>query len=240
MPRACTVCGHPDRHAIDEALFRNNVPFRNVSKQYQLTVSALFRHKQHAPLAEQQNAERKADVTEQQVRNGAQLAAELPPKKQCYLEGRIAGKSKRQAALAAGYSDSMASHATDKIETVDVQRAFAALIRERIPPERITKAISDGLDAMETKFFSSEGEVKDSRDVIAWTERRQYAELAAEYGGYHAPDKGDREQAGGVILILPDSPRPAPVIEAKVVDAPTKGNGPMLILPDAPKGEAGA
>lgn len=240
MPRACTVCGHPDRHAIDEALFRNNVPFRNVSKQYQLTVSALFRHKQHAPLAEQQDNKPKPEVTEREVRRGAELTASLPAKKQAYIEGRIAGKSKRQAALDAGYSTSMADHATDKIETRDVREAFAALIRETVPPERIAKAISEGLDAMETKFFSSEGEVKDSRDVIAWTERRQYAELAAEYGGYHAPDKGDREQAGGVILILPDSPRPAPVIEAKVVDAPTEGNGPMLILPDAPKGEAGA
>src|SRR5579862_1279092 len=160
MPRTCSICGHSERLAIEDSLFRNNVPFRNVSKQYQVTVSALFRHKQHAPIAEQQTVEPKAEETEQQVRNGAQLAAELPPKKQCYLEGRISGKSKRQAALAAGYSDSMASHATDKIETADVQRAFAALIRERIPPERITKAISEGLDAMETKFFSSEGEVK--------------------------------------------------------------------------------
>jgi hypothetical protein len=239
MPRACTVCGHPERRTIEEALFRNNVPFRNVAKRYQVTVSALFRHKQHAPVAEQQNAERKADVTEQQVRKGESEVAALPPKKQAYVQGRLEGKSKRQAALAAGFSESMADHPA-KIETKDVREAFAALIRETIPPERITKAISDGLDAMETKFFSSEGEVKDSRDVIAWTERRQYVELAAEYGGYHAPDKGDREQAGGVILILPDSPRPAPVIEAKVVDAPTEGNGPMLILPDAPKGEAGA
>ena len=60
----------------------------------------------------------------------------------------------------------------------------------------------------------------DSRDVPAWSERRQYAELAAEYGGYHVPRKNDHGQAGtGVILILPDAqlrPAPAnnPVIEA--------------------------
>jgi hypothetical protein len=97
----------------------------------------------------------------------------------------------------------MASHASTKIETKDVRQAFAALIRETIPPERITKAISEGLDAMETKFFSSEGEVKDSRDVIAWSERRAYAELAAEYGQYHVPEKGDGERGGGVLIILP-------------------------------------
>jgi hypothetical protein len=126
----------------------------------------------------------------------------------------------------------MASHAAQKIETADFRQAFAALIRETVPPERIAKAISEGLEAVETKFFSSEGEVKDSRDVIAWSERRQYVAMAAEYGGYHVPDKGDGETAGGVILILPDGPKPAPVIEA-TVSAPTDA-GPVLILPDAP------
>jgi hypothetical protein len=188
MPRVCSICSHTERQAIEEALFRNNVPFRNVSKQFKVTVSALFRHKEH--------------VSEQQVRTVAEITAELPPKKQRYLGGRVAGKSKRQAALEAGYSEAMADH-PGKIETKDVRHAFAALMRETVPPERIAKAISEGLDAMETKFFSSEGEVKDSRDVIAWSERRQYAELAASWGGYHVPDKGDREQGGGVLIILP-------------------------------------
>lgn len=234
MPRSCTICGHPERPAIDEALFRNNVPFRNVSKQYQVTVSALFRHKQHAPIAEQLNGERKAEVTEQEVRRGAQLTASLPPKKQAYVEGRIAGKSKKQAALAAGYSESMASHATDKIETKDVRQAFAALIRETIPPERITKAISEGLDAMETKFFSSEGEVKDTRDVIAWSERRQYAAMATEYGGYHVPDKSDREQGGGVLIILPRSAAEPKGETGVVVEGETRvqtGAGVIVALP---------
>ena len=217
MPRVCSICAHPERQAIEDALFRNNVPFRNVSKQYKVTVSALFRHKEH--------------VSEQKVRTVAGITAELPPKKQRYLEGRVAGKSKRQAALDAGYSEAMADH-PGKIETKDVRHAFAALMREAVPPERIAKAISEGLDAMETKFFSSEGSVTDSRDVIAWSERRAYAELAAEYGQYHVPEKGDGERGGGVILILPDGPKPAPIIEARV-SAPNDP-GPMLILPDAP------
>jgi hypothetical protein len=239
MPRACTVCAHPERLAIDESLFRNNVPFRSVSKQYRVTVSALFRHKQHAPVAEQQNAEGRAEVTEQQVRKGESPVANLPPKKQAYVQGRLEGKSKRQAALAAGFSEAMADHPA-KIETRDVREAFAALIRETVPPERIAKVLEEGLGALETRFFSHEGVVQDTRDVVAWSERRAYAALVSEYGGYHAPDKGDREQGGGVILILPDSPRPAPVIQAKVVEVPNEASGPMLILPDAPKGEAGA
>jgi hypothetical protein len=178
---------------MEDALFRNNVSFRNVSKRHGVTVSALFRHKQH--------------VGEQKVRAlraVAEITAELPPKKQAYVDARIAGKSKKQAALEAGYSKAMAEHPA-KIETPDVKMAFTELIQQAIPPERGT---------LETKFFSHEGVVQDKREVVNWSERRQYAAMAAEMGGYHVPDKSDRDQGGpGVILILPDPPKPAPVIE---------------------------
>jgi hypothetical protein len=131
----------------------------------------------------------------------------------------------------------MASHATDKIETKDVREAFTALIRETVSADEIAETLKAGMKAMDTKFFSEKGVVQDQRDVVAWSERRQYTQLAAEYGGYYAPDKGDRDQGGGVILLLP---KPAPVIEATVVDAPAEEGGPTLILPDAPKGEADA
>jgi hypothetical protein len=239
MPRSCTICAHPEREAINEALFRNKIPFRNVSKQYQVTVSALFRHKKHVG-AEPQVAERQLADTEREVRRGAELTASLPPKKQAYVEGIIAGKSKRQAALAAGFSESMASHATDKIETKDVREAFATLIRETVSADEIAETLKAGMKAMDTKFFSEKGVVQDQRDVVAWSERRQYTQLAAEYGGYHAPEKSDRDQVGGVILLLPGPPKPAPVIEATVVDAPAEEDGPILILPDVPKGEVDA
>lgn len=58
------------------------------------------------------------------------------------------------------------------------------MIRETVPLERIAKVLMEGIGATETKFFAHEGKVEDSREVVAWSERRQYAELAAEYGGY--------------------------------------------------------
>jgi hypothetical protein len=143
MPRTCTICTHPDRKAIDEALFRNKTPFRNVSKQFGVTASALFRHKQHAPIAER-------------VRKIAAQLEKLPPRKVAYVQGRLEGKSKKQAALAAGFSETMANDAADKIETPDVREAFAQLVREMIPPQ-----------------------------------------VAAEYGGYHKPGKGEQGQVGG-------------------------------------------
>src|SRR5215469_15778345 len=160
MPRSCTLCLDPERKAIDDALFRNKTPSRNVSKQFGVTASALFRHKKHSPIAKR-------------IDKFAEQLETLPPRKVAYIQGRMDGKSKKQAALDAGFSQTMAEHAADKIETKDVREAFARLIREMVPPELIAKTIADGMAAIETKFFSNEGVVQDSRDVPAWSERRQ-------------------------------------------------------------------
>jgi hypothetical protein len=218
MPRGCTVCAHPECQAIEDALFRNGISFRNVSKQYQVTVSALFRHKEHVS---------------KRLRTAAEATAALPPKKQRYLEARMEGKSRRAAALTAGYSESMANHPF-KIETKDVREAFAALIRETVPAERIAQVIMEGMGANETKFFSHEGVVQDKREVVAWSERRQYAELAAEYAGYHIPKKTDSNQGGGVILILPDAPKTVVAGKSVVIEAQEQGASPTLLLPDDP------
>ena len=112
---------------------------------------------------------------------------DLTPRKRKYVKGIVEGKTKKQAALDAGYAESTAEKAKTHIETPDVRIAFAVLIREAVPAELLAKKIQEGLEAIETKFFQKDGEVVDSRDVIAWSERRQYAELAAEYGGYFTP-----------------------------------------------------
>ena len=49
MPRRCTVCHHPKRHGIDEALV-NGTPYRSVAKRVGLSESAVYRHKtEHLP-----------------------------------------------------------------------------------------------------------------------------------------------------------------------------------------------
>ena len=45
MPRTCTVCTHPVRSEVDEALLAGE-PFRNIAKRYGTSPTALFRHKQ--------------------------------------------------------------------------------------------------------------------------------------------------------------------------------------------------
>jgi hypothetical protein len=222
MPRRCTVCSHPERKGIDEALFRNNSPLRNVSKQFGVTASALFRHKQHSPIAGS-------------VREVTKELEKLPLKKAAYVRGRIDGKSKKQAALDAGFSETMAEHAADKIETKDVKQVFARVIRAIIPPEFIAKAIAEGMQATETKFFAHEGVVQDEREVPNWPERRQYLELAAEYGGYHTGGEDGQGQRSGVILILPGQPQigkePSQATDI-VIEADVADREEILSLPD--------
>jgi transposase-like protein len=49
MPRRCTVCDDPERHAIDEVLV-TGAPYRSVAKRFGLSESAVYRHKtEHLP-----------------------------------------------------------------------------------------------------------------------------------------------------------------------------------------------
>jgi hypothetical protein len=49
MPRRCTVCDHPERHGIDEALVSGG-SYRSVAKRFRLSESAVYRHKaEHLP-----------------------------------------------------------------------------------------------------------------------------------------------------------------------------------------------
>ncbi len=49
MPRSCTVCVHPERHAVDVALVQRE-PYRAISRQHELSRDALRRHaKEHLP-----------------------------------------------------------------------------------------------------------------------------------------------------------------------------------------------
>lgn len=111
----------------------------------------------------------------------------LSLKKKKYVKGLVEGKTKKQAAIDAGYSVNTAENAKAVIETPDVRAAFRDVIRKHVPMDKVGLRIAEGLDAMETKFATWEGKITDSSDVIAWTERRAYAELAAQWGGYFVP-----------------------------------------------------
>src|SRR5215216_6420827 len=73
MPRRCTVCDHPERHGIDQALV-TGAPYRGVAKRFELSESAVYRHKtEHIPAhllkAREVEEAARADDLLDQVRN---------------------------------------------------------------------------------------------------------------------------------------------------------------------------
>jgi hypothetical protein len=51
MPRTCTVCHHPDRAAIDQALVVDKLSFRDIARQWRVSKDAIARHQAHIPAA---------------------------------------------------------------------------------------------------------------------------------------------------------------------------------------------
>ena len=73
MPRRCTVCDHLERHSIDETLV-SGAPYRSVAKRFELSESAVYRHKtEHLPAyllkAKEVEEAARADDLLEQVRN---------------------------------------------------------------------------------------------------------------------------------------------------------------------------
>jgi len=61
MPRACSICTHPDREAIDTALTRGDA-FRNIAPRFGTSVTALHRHKHEHLVACEPPSQRPADT----------------------------------------------------------------------------------------------------------------------------------------------------------------------------------
>lgn len=96
-----------------------------------------------------------------------------------YLEERVKGNTKKLSALLAGYSESTAENAAQKIETPRLREMFARLITQVIPNEALVLRLAEGLDATRTIFATSEGAITDFLEVIDYSERRRYLELVA-------------------------------------------------------------
>ena len=99
-------------------------------------------------------------------------------RRQCqYVQGIFAGKTKRQAALDAGYSRATADNARQKIESSPAVRVLFKEILERagITDAVLAQRIGQGLDAT----IVVRGE-----HVVDFGERRRMVELACRLLGY--------------------------------------------------------
>jgi len=104
-----------------------------------------------------------------------------------FVDGILEGKSMQQAAIDAGYSPVTARQATRDIMP-RCREIFRQALHDKISVTKLADTIAAGLEAEATKFFADKGAVTDERNVIDWSERRQYSELAADLMGYR-PDR---------------------------------------------------
>ncbi|MEE9612553.1 MAG: terminase small subunit [Desulfatiglandales bacterium] len=91
-----------------------------------------------------------------------------------------------EAARRAGYSERTAKQiASENLTKPDFQEAIADLLKQHgLTDDMLVMKISEGTNAMETKFFQKDGEVRDSREVTAWDTRLRYIETALKLKGY--------------------------------------------------------
>ena len=159
----CAICQHPRVAEITASL--NLIGHRPTARKFQVTYSAIDRHKRHLML------EQKLREENQTPRSSRDAIDKLTPQQARFVEGVVVDrKTRRQAALAAGYSDNAARHAGVLMSRPSVRAAFAALLPT---PEKCAKRISECLDA--TKFVEkTRGK---PAEVPDFAERRRTAEL---------------------------------------------------------------
>jgi len=104
-------------------------------------------------------------------------------KRRRFVAGLVNGLSMRRAALNAGYTETMANHAGEKI-LPGARQEFTPALAKAIPIAKLVQRIAQGLNANETKLAQLEGTYTDARTLVAWDERRRYAELVAKLLGF--------------------------------------------------------
>lgn len=109
----------------------------------------------------------------------------LPPRKRRYVAARVNGASKKDAALEAGFSESMALKAGSKIETPDVKAAFQELVSKAIPESVMVLRLAEGLDAEKSTFTGNM--------IPDYKTRLDYWKVAGQVTGRFFPqDEGTR------------------------------------------------
>ncbi len=129
-----------------------------------------------------------------------QKAAAADPRLQKFVLGIRDGKSMRQAALQAGYSEDTASNAYRQLMP-RTRALFGALLEDHIPLDEQARLLAEGMKAKETKFFAKDGIVTDEREVIAWGARHAFMELAQKVHG-HLPERMELTGEDGGELVI--------------------------------------
>jgi hypothetical protein len=113
----------------------------------------------------------------------------LTARQQKFIEGKLEGKSSAAAARAAGYAESVARNADHLISrSPAVQAAICDLLESSgVKLELLAQRVSEGLDAVEVRFFNIAGKNVISRESVDFAERRKMVELCLRLRGLDRP-----------------------------------------------------
>ena len=118
----------------------------------------------------------------------------LTPKQKRYVKEVVAGKSKQQAAITAGYSPTTAKNAYDKVEKVGVKKAIEkALEKAGLTEDRIAAKINEGMEAQKiisANITSKDADIntKDFIEVPDYQTQHKFLETAIRLKGLNVKD----------------------------------------------------
>jgi hypothetical protein len=119
-------------------------------------------------------------------------------------------RSKRAAALAAGYSRATADKAGTLIETPKVREVWQRIVDQEFSPGEVIQVLREGLHANKAIAATFEGAVTDVVLTPDHTERRKHVELISMMSGRY--QRTERNQGGPTVVvpiqIVTSIPRP--------------------------------
>lgn len=127
----------------------------------------------------------------------------LTVKQKKLLKGVMEGKSRKQAAISAGYSPASAhSTATLTLNNSKVKTAFQNMLdKAGLTDDALAKKFQELVTAKETKFFQKDGVVVETRDVEAIETQRKTAEFVAKLKG-HLVEKVEHTADDGLMAVV--------------------------------------
>ena len=105
-----------------------------------------------------------------------------------YIQNKINGMNKKDAAIKAGYSPSCANAAKGRIESTE---AYQRAVDKYISESRLYEALNDGLSATTTKIATNNGEITDEKEYPDYNARCKYVDIALRLRGDYEATKQD-------------------------------------------------
>ncbi len=127
----------------------------------------------------------------------------LTPLQLALVKNLVKGMSLSDAAIAAGYSENNARQSGYQALTAIREKAPQILDKHGLSEDAlIDKYLRPALDAQETEFAKFQGQITDSRDVVAWGPRLQALDMAFNlHGSYAAKDASNSAPSTQIVVV---------------------------------------